>query len=106
VMKTHTTVGARILSGSHSPLVQLAQEVALNHHERWDGTGYPRQIGATEVPLSGRICAVADVFDALTSERVYKKAWTVDDAVRYIVRAAGTQFDPAVVEAFMRIVHT
>jgi len=106
VMKTHTTVGARILSGSHSPLVQLAQEVALNHHERWDGTGYPRQIGATEVPLSGRICAVADVFDALTSERVYKKAWTVDDAVRYISRAAGTQFDPTVVEAFMRIVHT
>jgi putative two-component system response regulator len=106
VMKTHTTVGARILSGSHSPLVQLAQEVALNHHERWDGTGYPRQIGATEVPLSGRICAVADVFDALTSERVYKKAWAVDDAVRYIARGAGTQFDPTVVEAFMRIVHT
>jgi putative two-component system response regulator len=106
VMKTHTTVGARILSGSHSPLVQLAQEVALNHHERWDGTGYPRQIGATEVPLSGRMCAVADVFDALTSERVYKKAWAIDDAVRYIARGAGTQFDPTVVEAFMRIVHT
>ena len=103
VMKTHTTLGARILSGSTSPLVQLAEEVALNHHERWDGLGYPNQIGATDVPLSGRICAVADVFDALTSERVYKKAWAVDDAVRYIARAAGTQFDPTVVEAFMKI---
>jgi putative two-component system response regulator len=103
VMKTHTTLGARILSGSTSPLVQLAEEVALNHHERWDALGYPNQIGATDVPLSGRICAVADVFDALTSERVYKKAWTVDDAVRYIARAAGTQFDPTVVKAFMHI---
>lgn len=104
VMKTHTTLGARILSGSNSPLVRLAEEVALNHHERWDGTGYPNAIGGTEVPMSGRICAVADVFDALTSERVYKKAWSVPDAVRYIARAAGTQFDPQVVEAFVRIV--
>lgn len=103
VMKTHTTVGARILSGSNSPLVRLAEEVALNHHERWDGTGYPRALGGTNVPLSGRICAVADVFDALTSERVYKRAWSVPDAVRYIARAAGTQFDPAVVDAFVRI---
>jgi putative two-component system response regulator len=83
--------------------VQLAEEVALNHHERWDGLGYPNQIGAMDVPLSGRICAVADVFDALTSERVYKKAWAVEDAVRYIARASGTQFDPTVVEAFMKI---
>lgn len=103
VMKTHTTLGARILSGSNSPLVQLAEQVALNHHERWDGTGYPNAIGGTEVPMSGRICAVADVFDALTSDRVYKKSWTVPDAVRYIARAAGTQFDPHVVEAFVRI---
>ena len=104
VMKTHTTLGARILSGSGSPLVQLAEEVALNHHERWDGTGYPRSLGGTEVPLSGRICAVADVFDALTSDRVYKRAWAVDDAVRYIERGAGTQFDPSVVAAFLRVV--
>lgn len=103
VMKTHTTVGARILSGSNSPLVRLAEEVALNHHERWDGTGYPNAVGGAEVPLSGRICAVADVFDALTSERVYKKAWSVPDAVRYIARGAGTQFDPQVVDAFLRI---
>lgn len=103
IMKTHTTVGARILSGSNSPLVRLAEEVALNHHERWDGTGYPRALGGTAVPLSGRICAVADVFDALTSERVYKRAWSVPDAVRYIARAAGTQFDPMVVDAFVRI---
>ena len=103
VMKTHTTLGARILSGSNSPLVQLAEEVALNHHERWDGTGYPRSIGGNDVPLSGRICAVADVYDALTSDRVYKKAWSVDDAVRYIERGAGTQFDPAVTAAFLKV---
>ena len=103
IMKTHTTVGARILSGSNSPLVRLAEEVALNHHERWDGTGYPNALGGNDVPIAGRICAVADVFDALTSERVYKRAWSVEDAVRYIERAAGTQFDPAVVAAFMRI---
>lgn len=104
VMKTHTTLGARILSGSGSLLVQLAEEVALNHHERWDGAGYPRALAGADTPLSGRICAVADVFDALTSDRVYKRAWSREDAVRYIERGAGTQFDPAVVAAFVRVV--
>ena len=103
MMKTHTTIGARILSGSASPLVQIAEEVALNHHERWDGAGYPNRRSGETIPLSGRICTVADVFDALTSARPYKRAWAIDEAVRYIARAAGTQFDPAVVDAFMDV---
>lgn len=103
VMKTHTTIGARILAGSNSPLMQLAEEVALNHHERWDGAGYPNGRAGEDVPLSGRIVTVADVFDALTSERSYKRAWSVEDAVRYISRASGTQFDARVVDAFLQV---
>lgn len=103
VMKTHTTIGARILAGSNSPLMQLAEEVALNHHERWDGAGYPHGRSGEDVPLSGRIVTVADVFDALTSERSYKRAWSVEDAVRYISRASGTQFDSNIVDAFVQV---
>lgn len=103
VMKTHTTIGAEILSGSSSPLIHLAAEVALNHHERWDGTGYPNALAAEEIPLSGRIVTVADVYDALISERTYKHAWSSIDAVRYIVGARGTQFEPRIVDAFVRV---
>ena len=103
VMKTHTTIGARILAGSKSPLVRLAEEVALNHHERWDGAGYPTGFRGGAIPLSGRIVTVADVFDALTSARPYKRAWSVVDSAQYIVRASGSQFDPMVVAAFIRI---
>lgn len=103
VMKTHTTIGAEILSGSSSPLVQLASEVALCHHERWDGTGYPNGLHAEQIPLSGRIVSVADVYDALTSRRTYKHAWTALDAVIYIIGARGRQFEPHVVDAFVRV---
>ncbi len=103
VMRTHTTIGAEILSGSLSPLIQLAAEVALNHHERWDGTGYPAGLAGDDIPLSGRIVTVADVFDALTSARTYKRAWTTAEAVRYIVDGRGAQFEPRVVDAFVRV---
>jgi putative two-component system response regulator len=103
VMKTHTTVGAEILSGSASPLLQLAAEVALNHHERWDGTGYPHGLSSESIPASGRIVTVADVYDALTSERVYKRAWTQVEAVRYVVAGKGAQFEPRIVDAFVQI---
>ena len=103
VMKTHTTIGAEILSGSSSPLIQLAAEVALNHHERWDGSGYPNGLAGTDIPLSGRIVTVADVFDALTSHRTYKHAWSAAEAVQYIQGAKGTQFEPQVVDAFVRV---
>jgi putative two-component system response regulator len=103
VMKTHTTVGHEILSGSTSPLIQLAAEVALNHHERWDGNGYPNALASTEIPLSGRVVTVADVYDALISERAYKKAWSTVDAVRYVIGARGTQFEPRIVDAFVQV---
>jgi putative two-component system response regulator len=103
VMKTHTTIGAEILAGSSSPLIQLAAEVALNHHERWDGTGYPAGLAGEDIPLSGRVVTVADVFDALTSHRTYKHAWTPLEAAQYIVGARGAQFEPRIVDAFVRV---
>ncbi len=78
-MKSHTTIGAQLLAGSDSPLVQMAERVALTHHERWDGSGYPAGFAGEQIPLVGRICAICDVFDALTSERPYKRAWSVEE---------------------------
>jgi putative nucleotidyltransferase with HDIG domain len=101
-IRAHTEVGAKMLSGSDSPLVQLAEEIALSHHERWDGTGYPKGLAGEAIPLSGRITAVADVYDALISERPYKHAWSKQNAIAEIVRLSGTSFDPAVVQAFLR----
>ena len=102
-MKMHTTLGAKMLSGGRFPLLQLAEEIARTHHERWDGSGY---IGLREeaIPMAGRIVTVADVFDALTSKRPYKEAWTISDAVEEIQRQSGHQFDPHVVEAFLQVV--
>jgi putative two-component system response regulator len=102
-MKDHTLIGAQILSGSHSRTLQLAAEIALTHHEYWNGQGYPRGLAGVEIPESGRIVAVADVFDALTHARPYKPAWPVDRAVAEIARRAGFQFDPRVVEAFLSL---
>lgn len=104
-IKVHTTIGAEILSGSQSPLLRLAERVALTHHERWGGGGYPSGSGGVQIPLSGRIVAVADVFDALSHERPYKKAWPVEESVAEILDQSGDQFDPGVVQAFMRLDH-
>jgi putative two-component system response regulator len=105
IIKTHTVVGARILSGSSSALLQIASEVALSHHEKWDGTGYPRGLSAREIPLTGRIVALADVFDALTHRRPYKEAWPVETAAEEVFRSAGTHFDPDIVAAFASLDH-
>ncbi|HEY8584773.1 MAG TPA: HD domain-containing phosphohydrolase [Capillimicrobium sp.] len=105
VVREHPEVGARILAGSESPVLQLAEEIARTHHERWDGAGYPTGAAGPEIPLAGRIVAVADVFDALTHERPYKPAWSVAAAVAEIEAGAGTQFDPDVVEAFRALDH-
>jgi putative two-component system response regulator len=104
IMRRHTTVGGAILAGSSAPIMQMAEEIALTHHEHWDGTGYPRGLAGEEIPLAGRICAVCDVFDALLSERPYKEPWRVDDALAELRRERATHFDPAVVDAFMSIV--
>jgi putative two-component system response regulator len=103
VMKTHSKIGSEILSGHHTPLLQLASRIALTHHERWSGGGYPQGLEGEAIPLEGRIVAVADVFDALTHERPYKKAWPVEEAVAEIASQSGRQFDPAVVEAFLQV---
>lgn len=100
VMKTHGRIGADILADGDSELLQLAREIALTHHEKWDGSGYPQGLAGSAIPQSGRIVAVADVFDALTSSRPYKKAWPVEDAVAYIRDNAGKHFDPEVVAQF------
>lgn len=100
MMELHTLYGFQILSGSDSDLIKCAADIAATHHERWDGTGYPARSREDEIPLFGRIAAVADVFDALTSERPYKKAWSPEDAMAYLKACSGQQFDPQCVNAF------
>ena len=105
LLQSHAQAGANLLAGSTSRVLQLAEEIALSHHEHWDGHGYPHRLAAEQIPLSGRIVAVADVFDALTNDRPYKRAWALDDALAEISRQAGNQFDPQVVAAFERLDH-
>lgn len=96
IMRKHTTIGGRILSGGRSRVVQLAEEIAVSHHEQWDGEGYPRGLSGEAIPLPGRLVMVADVFDALTSDRVYRKAWPAEQVLAYIRQYSGKRFDPTV----------
>jgi putative two-component system response regulator len=96
IMRKHTTIGGRILSGGRSRVVHLAEEIAISHHEQWDGEGYPRGLSGEAIPLPGRLVMVADVFDALTSDRVYRKAWPAEQVLAYIRQYAGKRFDPRV----------
>jgi len=100
-MEQHADRGRRILGGSDSPVMRLAAEIAGSHHERWDGTGYPYRLKGEAIPLSGRIVAVADVFDALTTQRPYKPAWSPEHARVFLQENAGSHFDPAIVAAFL-----
>ncbi|SDJ98116.1 response regulator [Billgrantia gudaonensis] len=102
IMQTHAEIGAEIIGEDGSDLLDMAREVALCHHEKWDGSGYPRGLAGEWIPLSARIAAIADVFDALTSERPYKKAWPMEEATNLIRQQAGKHFDPALVDAFFR----
>lgn len=104
-VKAHTTIGASLLEGSESELLQLAYLIAASHHERWDGTGYPQGLNGESIPLAARIVSVADVFDALTSARPYKEAWTPYKALNEIQAHSGTHFDPAVVDALTYVLH-
>ncbi len=103
LMKTHSVIGAELLKGDDSELMLMAHEIALTHHERWDGSGYPNGLSGTGIPLSGRITALADVFDALTSERPYKKAWSIEEAVKLIKENSGKHFDSELVDIFMQL---
>jgi putative two-component system response regulator len=102
-MQTHTTIGARLLARGSSPLIQVAEQIALTHHERWDGTGYPQGLRGNKIPLVGRIVAIADVFDALRSSRPYKPAWTLEHALGEIERQRRRQFDPDLVDHFLQV---
>ncbi|MFO7754148.1 MAG: HD domain-containing phosphohydrolase [Desulfobacteraceae bacterium] len=101
VIKGHCELGSDLLDGGKSDLLKVARTIALTHHEHWDGSGYPSGLRRGQIPLAGRIAAVCDVFDALTSERPYKKAWKFDEAVREIARLRGVNFDPEIVDVFM-----
>jgi CHASE2 domain-containing sensor protein len=104
IMRKHPTIGARMLENSGSPLMQRAETIALTHHERWDGTGYPAGLAGADIPLEGRICAVCDVFDALLSPRVYKPAWPLADVLAELERQRGSQFDPELIDVFLKLV--
>ena len=106
IMQTHTTIGAETLDAAmrrfpNTPYLRMARDIAATHHERWDGTGYPAKLSGTAIPLAGRIVALADVYDALTSRRVYKDAFAHDIAKAIIVKESNTHFDPDIVEAFL-----
>lgn len=103
VIKTHAAVGAHILSGGQSELLRLAEQIALTHHERWEGSGYPQGLAGTDIPLPGRLVAVVDVYDALTSPRPYKPAWPADRAVAYMRSQRGRHFDPEVLDVFLAL---
>ena len=103
IMKTHTQIGAHILSSDDSNLMLMAKEVALTYHEKWDGNGYPGGLKGRSIPLVGRICALTDVFDALTSARPYKKAWPLEKAVAYMKEESGSHFDPELVTHFITL---
>jgi putative two-component system response regulator len=105
IMQRHSRIGADLLSGGRTTLVQMAESIAMSHHERWDGTGYPHGLRGEEVPLEGRILAVADVFDALIHDRPYKRAWSLEQTIQEIRAQRGLQFDPDVVDAFLTLPH-
>jgi len=101
IMKTHARIGADLLDGHPAPLLRMARDIALTHHEKWDGSGYPQGLAGEAIPLVGRIVAVADVFDALTSARPYKPAWPLERATAYLAEQRGRHFDPRLVELFL-----
>lgn len=103
IMKEHVNIGAHILEGSNSPFVKMGEEIALSHHEKWNGTGYPKGLKGKEIPISGRIVAVADVFDALTVRRPYKEPFSIEKSTEIIKKGRGTDFSPDLVDAFFDI---
>ena len=101
-MKKHTLIGAEILGNSGAPLIELAHQVAMTHHEKWDGSGYPNGLKGDEIPIAGRIIAVADVFDALTSKRPYKEAWSVEKTLEVMKADSGRHFDPHIIDLLIQ----
>jgi putative two-component system response regulator len=103
IMKQHTVIGARILNGSDAEFIRLGETIALSHHEKWDGSGYPGGLKGKQIPITGRITAIVDVFDALTSKRPYKEAFSVEKSLNLIREGKGSHFDPDIVDAFFAL---
>ena len=103
IVETHAEEGHRLLKGSTSAILEMAATIALSHHEKWDGSGYPRGVAGEAIPIEGRVVAIADVFDALTSDRVYRKAFSVEEAVQMMREERGKHFDPVLLDAFMEV---
>jgi putative two-component system response regulator len=103
IIKLHTAIGAKILEGSDAEFIRMGETIALSHHEKWDGSGYPNRLKGAEIPLAARIVAVADVFDALTSVRPYRKAFPTSEALSMIKEGSGSHFDPETVDAFFAV---
>ncbi|MBF0483497.1 MAG: response regulator [Candidatus Omnitrophica bacterium] len=103
IMKGHATIGGNLLAGSKSHLLQVAHDIALSHHEKWDGSGYPQKSNGIQIPLSGRICCIADVFDALTSKRPYKEPWSIEKTIEELKKGKGIHFDPVLIDKFLEI---
>ncbi len=104
IMNRHTIIGAEILADSGTELLEMAREIALSHHEKWDGTGYPHRLAGTDIPEAARMVAITDVFDALTSERPYKKPWSVEESMQFMNANAGKQFDPQMLQKFTALI--
>ena len=104
-MKTHAVIGGQLFADGRSELIRMASRIAISHHEKWDGTGYPYNMAGEEIPIEARIVAVADVFDALTHSRPYKQAWTIEEAVIEISAQRGRHFDPSIVDIFLQLPH-
>jgi len=104
VMNTHVEIGVDIIGDFESDVLEMARSIAASHHEKWDGSGYPQGTGGEDIPIEGRIAAICDVFDALTSERPYKKAWSLEDAISFLSENAGSHFDPNLTKLFIEII--
>ena len=104
LVKEHTVVGHRILQGSEWPVIRYAANIALSHHENWDGTGYPHGLSGESIPIEARLCAIADVYDALRSRRSYKRPWPEQEVIHELRRLSGTKFEPRLVEAFLELI--
>ncbi|NOZ38045.1 MAG: HD domain-containing protein, partial [Gammaproteobacteria bacterium] len=103
IMKNHTLIGVRILEGDDCELLNAARTIALTHHEKWDGSGYPNGVAGEDIPVMGRLVAICDVFDALISKRPYKKAWSMDDTIELLKKERGKHFDPHLLDCFLGI---
>ncbi|MFO1470779.1 MAG: HD domain-containing phosphohydrolase [Turneriella sp.] len=104
IMKSHPKIGYQLLSGLESDMIQMAASIALTHHEKFDGSGYPQGLRGEDIPVAGRIVAIADVFDALTTDRPYKQAWSFKEAAQFIRDGSGSQFDPALITYFDSVI--